>query len=122
MRSDRSVAFPCRKSSARSRMAEGPAPAHGVDRFAGRPTSAREPNGEPPAHDPRVLCARAERGCSRLIRGAARRHSRPLVDPVAVDGPLGKRLEAFREDRNGLVRRILEWPRDPAVPLVGEGT
>jgi arsenate reductase len=66
-----------------------------------------------------VVCERTERECPKLFPGAARQYSWPFPDPVAVEGPLETRLAAFREIRDDIERRVLEWLRDPEVALSG---
>ena len=52
-----------------------------------------------------------------VFPGAARQYSWPFPDPVAVEGTIDARLGAFREVRDDIERRILEWLRDPQVGL-----
>jgi arsenate reductase len=84
-----------------------------------RSKDARGYLGRMAVHHLIVVCARTERECPKLFPGALRQYSWPFPDPVAVEGALDARLAAFREVRDGIERRILEWLRDPEVGLIG---
>jgi len=60
-----------------------------------------------------IVCERTERDCPKLFLGALRRHFWPFVDPAAIQGDPDIQLRAFREARDGIERRVLEWLRDP---------
>lgn len=147
MKADGNVLVLCAKNSARSQIAEALLRQHGGERFdvysAGleasevhplamhvmeeievpltgqRSKDAREFLGRLAVHHLIIVCERTERECPKLFPGAVRQYSWPFPDPVAVDGPIEVRLAAFREVRDGIERRILEWLRDPEIGLVG---
>ena len=137
----RNVLVLCGHNSARSQMAEGFLRKHGGDRFqvhsAGmeatkihpltvcvmeeigvplegqRSKRVREYLGKLAVHDLIVVCARTERECPKLFPGALNHHFWPFPDPAAVDGPLDEKLAAFREVRDQIERRVLEWLNEP---------
>ena len=138
---NRNVLVLCGRNSARSQMAEVFLRKHGADRFevhsAGmeatkihpltlrvmeeigiplegqRSKGAREYLGKLTVHDLIVVCARTERECPKLFPGALNRHFWPFPDPAAVNGPLDEKLAAFRDVRDQIERRVLEWLDEP---------
>jgi arsenate reductase len=127
----------CARNSARSQMAEAFLRKHAGDRFeihsAGldtapihplahrvmeevsvpleghRPKSVREFLGKMTVHHLVVVCEQTERECPRLFPGALRRHFWPFPDPAASERPEEEKLAAFRDVRDGIEKRILEW-------------
>ena len=65
------------------------------------------------AHHVIIVCERTERECPKIFPGALRRHFWPFPDPASVEGSTERRLAAFREVRDDIERRILEWLREP---------
>jgi arsenate reductase len=59
-----------------------------------------------------IVCERTERECPKLFLGALRRRSWPFLDPATVEGPPERQLAAFREVRDDIERRVLEWPNE----------
>jgi arsenate reductase len=127
----------CRQNSARSQMAEAFLRKHGGARLqvysagvesseihpltvrvmqeaglslAGqRSKSVREYLGKLAVHDLVVVCAETERECPKLFPGVLRRHFWPFPDPAAVQGSPDEKLAAFRDVRDRIERRVLEW-------------
>ena len=85
-----------------------------------RSKSTREFLGRLPVHHLVIVCERTERECPKLFPGAAHQYSWPFLDPAAVEGSPEAKLNAFREVRDGIERRILEWLRDPKVGRIGD--
>ena len=91
MRNERNVLVLCDQKSARSQMVEASLRKHGRDRFTVYSAGA-----QPSVIDPLTFRMMEEAGLS-----------------------LEGQRAAFREVRDGIERRVLEWLRDPEVGLVG---
>lgn len=105
------VPFPCTGNSCRSPIAECWARALHVDR--------REPcfaGSAPGRVDPRAIQVMREVGVD--IAGHSSKHHQELTG-VDVEGSLETRLEAFREVRDGIERRILDRLRNPEPGRIG---
>ena len=131
----------CAQNSARSQMAEAFLRKHGGDRFtvysaglhptdihpftrlvmaeAGLPLeghcakSVGDFLGKLSVHHLVIVCERTERECPKLFLGALRQHFWPFPDPGAVEGPPERQLAAFRQVRDDIERRVIEWLGDP---------
>jgi protein-tyrosine-phosphatase len=68
--------------------------------------------GKPAVHHLIIVCERTKSECPRLFLGALRRRFWPPPDPASVEGDPGKQLAAFREVRDDIHRRVLEWLRE----------
>ena len=55
-----------------------------------------------------TVCEKAEEKCP-TFPGLGERRYWPVKDPVAVEGSEEERLEAFREARDEIEKRILDW-------------
>jgi arsenate reductase len=55
-----------------------------------------------------TVCAKAEKLCPTLP-GVGRHLFWPIEDPVAFDGSAEEKMDKFREARDGIEKRILEW-------------
>lgn len=56
-----------------------------------------------------IVCANAEEKCPRLFPGALNRMYWPFDDPAAATGTVEERLTKFRQVRDQIRRKILEW-------------
>ena len=130
----------CAHNSARSQMAEAFLRKHGGDRFTvqsaglhateihplthqvmaevGLPLEGQHAKlvrdflGKLAVHHLIIVCERTESECPKLFLGALRRHFWPFPDPASVEGDPGRQLAAFREVRDDIHRRVLEWLRE----------
>ena len=55
-----------------------------------------------------TVCSRAEENCP-IFPGVSQRLAWPFEDPAAFEGSDQEKLEKFREVRDAIERRILEW-------------
>jgi arsenate reductase len=55
-----------------------------------------------------TVCEKAEEKCP-TFPGLGERHHWPIKDPVAVSGTEEEKLQAFREARDAIESRILDW-------------
>ena len=55
-----------------------------------------------------TVCEKAEEKCP-TFPGLGERHYWPVRDPAAVEGTEEEKLEAFREARDEIEKRILDW-------------
>ena len=56
-----------------------------------------------------VVCDRAERDCPHYMPNIHERLFWPFNDPAVVEGPEEERVEAFRDVRDQIEARILDW-------------
>jgi arsenate reductase len=147
MKPEKNILILCAHNSARSQMAEAFLRKHGGSQFvvysAGlypteihpytrqvmaevglplegqRAKPVRDFLGKLPVHHLIIVCERTQRECPKLFLGAMRRHFWPFPDPSAIEGEPERQLGAFREVRDGIERRVLEWLRDPDAAADG---
>src|SRR5215471_15922587 len=60
-----------------------------------------------------IVGDRSDQECPKLFPGAMRRHFWPIPDPASIEGEPDSQLRAFREARDGIERRVLDWLREP---------
>ncbi len=140
------VLFLCTQNSARSQMAEGLLRHHAGDRFeaysAGvSPTDEIHPYAVEAMEDvgidisdqyPKglktylgkvgfnylvIVCARAEEECPKTFPGVGTTLSWIFDDPRGADVPEAEMLEKFREVRDEVERKILDWLERPDEEL-----
>jgi arsenate reductase len=63
-----------------------------------------------------TVCEKAEEKCP-TFPGLGERHHWPIKDRVAVDGTDEEKLEAFREARDEIESRILDWLEHRKTPI-----
>ena len=64
-----------------------------------------------------VVCARAEKNCPKTFPGVGMRLVWAFDDPRGEDVPEEERLEKFREVRDEIEQRLLDWLDDPDTEL-----
>jgi arsenate reductase len=65
-----------------------------------------------------IVCARAERNCPKTFPGVGTRLVWIFDDPRGEDVPEEERLEKFREVRDQIEEKILDWLEHPEEELV----
>ncbi len=140
MKSNKNILVLCAHNSTRSQMAEAFLRKHGGDQFAvysaglypteihpstrqvmgevGLPLEnqhakpVREFLGRLTVHHAIIVGERSEPECPKFFLGAMRNHFWVFPDPEVVEGEPESQLRAFREVRDGIERRVLDWLRE----------
>lgn len=81
----------------------------GVDLSGNKPKHLREYLGTLPIHTVIIVCDGAAQSCPAVWPGAQRRLLWPFEDPAAAEGGEAERLEKFREVRDAIEARVVEW-------------
>lgn len=89
----------------------------GVDMGGQRPKGLREYLGKMGFNYLVIVCARAEEECPTTFPGIGTRFSWIFEDPRGKSVSEGDRLEKFREVRDGIEQRILDWLEHPEDEL-----
>jgi arsenate reductase len=55
-----------------------------------------------------TICSNAEEKCA-FLPGVGKRYYWPIEDPAAVEGSEEERMAAFRETRDAIESRVLDW-------------
>ncbi len=55
-----------------------------------------------------TVCSKAEERCP-IFPGLGERHYWPIEDPVAFQGTVEEKLDKFRQVRDAIERRVLDW-------------
>ncbi len=59
-----------------------------------------------------VVCERAEANCPSIFPGVLRRYYWPFEDPAAFQGSKAEQLAKFREVRDQIEARLMEWLKE----------
>ncbi len=81
----------------------------GIDLSGNRPKHLREYLGTLPIHTVIIVCDAAARNCPAVWPGAQQRLFWPFDDPTAAAGSDAERLGRFREVRDAIEARVVEW-------------
>jgi arsenate reductase len=81
----------------------------GYDTAGQRSKAATEYLGEIPVHYLVVVCDAAAKECPSIWPGMRERLNWPFEDPAGFEGAEAEKLEKFREVRDQIEARLLEW-------------
>lgn len=81
----------------------------GIDLSGQPPKHVRDFLGVVPIHTAIIVCDGANETCPTVWPGASERLFWPFEDPASVEGSEEEKLERFREIRDQIEARILDW-------------
>lgn len=81
----------------------------GIDLSSHRPRSIDEFLGVVPVHTAIIVCGGADRSCPAVWPGIQERLFWPFDDPASFEGSDEARLARFREIRDQIEARVVEW-------------
>ncbi|MBI3819503.1 MAG: arsenate reductase ArsC [Planctomycetes bacterium] len=88
----------------------------GIDLAGQRPKGVAAFLGRAPVRHLIIVCGGANDSCPTTFPGVVTREFWPLEDPASAAGPLEEQLVIFREARDEIERRIMDWLHKQSEP------